>query len=223
MQEDTSVLIAGLKIMEPVAAITDLMITVLCVYIFLTLYKPQRINRHWPFFFLVMGVSTFCGAIAHGGKAEMNQDAFLFVWLTMQLLICLANYIAQMATLESYFPGHPRIRAFRMVCLLQLFVFFGLVVYMQAFWIASLNTALSLIPIMIINMSHKRRDRNASAYIAGGISVAFVTAIVHSQKISLHRWFNYKDISHVLIMISFYLMFTGVKRLVDPAHQASQS
>jgi hypothetical protein len=52
----------------------------------------------------------------------------------------------------------------------------------------------------------------ASSWIAYGILILFLAAIVNAIKFSFHAYFNYLDIAHVLIMINLSVMFVGIKR-----------
>ena len=63
MEENTSIIIAGIKIMEPVAGLTNLIVSAsgILIYLQLTSKKTSAVlrNQQWPYFFLLMGISSY--------------------------------------------------------------------------------------------------------------------------------------------------------------------
>ena len=43
-----------------------------------------------------------------------------------------------------------------------------------------------------------------------GVGFTVVAIIIHSTKISISKWFNYLDISHVFLGMAVYVMIKGV-------------
>ena len=59
-------------------------------------------------------------------------------------------------------------------------------------------------------LSGKKYGNRSANWIALGITISFLTAVVFTLKISVSDWFNFKDIAHVIMMISVCLIFYGV-------------
>jgi hypothetical protein len=79
----------------------------------------------------------------------------------------------------------------------------------QNFIVVVINTALGLIPVMVL---HLRLQRSAAdKMLAYGIMISFLTVIVHGFKISMHAYFNHNDLAHILIMVSLWFMYKGAK------------
>ena len=80
MIELTSIDIAGIKILEPVTTITDLLVTVVCFYAFFHLrthsHKQTKHVKFYRYFFLFMGLATLLGGII--GHAFLYL--FTFAW-----------------------------------------------------------------------------------------------------------------------------------------------
>ena len=74
-----------------------------------------------------------------------------------------------------------------------------------------LDNAIGLIPVMVLHFMDSKLARE-SKLIAYGILISFLTAFVHGAKLSLHAYFNFNDISHVLIMVSLFVVFLGVSQ-----------
>ena len=43
-----------------------------------------------------------------------------------------------------------------------------------------------------------------------GVGLAILAIVAHTTKISISKWFNYIDISHVFLGVSLYVMIKGV-------------
>lgn len=209
----TNIDLMGLFIYEPVTAITDFFITILCIWVALNLKKIRTSCKSvgmWMLFFILMGLSAFFGGNSHAFSSYLQGTPFKVVWLTMHLMSGLALYFAQTATMEGELKDSSKYKLLKVLWKVQLAVFFILTILFQNFITVKLNIAVGMIFILLINLKTFYNGEKANGFIAAGILVSFLTAAVHTTKISFSQWFNYNDISHVLIMISLYLMFTGV-------------
>ncbi len=59
---------------------------------------------------------------------------------------------------------------------------------------------------------YKTHDRG-SLFVLAGVALASVAALFYMNKISLHTWFNYLDISHTIMAIAAYVFYLGAKNL----------
>jgi hypothetical protein len=97
---------------------------------------------------------------------------------------------------------------------IQLVVYLIVLMIVQKYIVTIIDNALGLIPILILHATAKIKEVHYK-YIAYGIGVSFITAIVHGVKFSLHEHFNFNDIAHIFIMISLTVMFWGLKKKKD--------
>jgi hypothetical protein len=158
----------------------------------------------------MMGLSTFIAGTTHAFRGYMNNSLYMFLWLATQVLICISVYFASRGTIESEYKNSM---FYKGIVLVQLITFSALVIIIKDFKIASIATAFGLIPIMIIYYANHLKDNPSKKLIALGVFVSFLTAIVFQLKLSIDKWFNYKDLSHIIIMVSLWLMYKGVKGL----------
>jgi len=211
--QDTSIDLFGLFILEPMTAFTDFIITVLCISVCFSLRKiTDNCNsiKPWILFFLLMGVSTFLGGNAHAFFSYLDGTPYTILWLTMHLVSGLAIYFAQTATIVSELKSFAHKRFLTFLPLVQYIIFSVLTLWLQDFSTVKINTAIGMSLILLVNLNSYHKGSKANGYIAAGILVSFLTAAVHGTRFSFNAWFNYNDVSHVLIMISLYLMFFGV-------------
>jgi hypothetical protein len=80
------------------------------------------------------------------------------------------------------------------------------------FVMIKVNAGIILVFSLITHLKiYNLTKEKGSRLIVLGILISFLSIIVHSLKLSFSDWFNYKDIAHVIIVISLYVIFTGVK------------
>lgn len=211
---DTTLTIGNIPIHEPVTAFTDYLITIIAFIYFLKLSSSNEVVRNWRLFFLFISLSTLFGGCSHAFFAVHEGWQYKSFWLPMQFINGFAVYFAQKATLLSVLKDSEKYNAWKLSYILQLCIYFVVLIIVQKYIVTILDNAIGLVPIMILHFTAKVKEEHYN-YIGYGICVSFITAIVHGIKFSLHDYFNYNDIAHVFIMISLTVMYLGVKRLKD--------
>lgn len=211
---DTTIYIGEFAIHQPVTVFTDYIISLLCLYFYWQLNRPSFKDEstiNWKRFFLLLSLASFFGGTSHGFFAVHEGWGYKTVWLTMQALNVFAVYRAQKATLYSALKHSDKRYYWNLSYHIQLILFFSSVFLFHNFLVVVLNSIIGLIPIMVIHFIDAKKVKE-SAWIAYGIVILFLTAFVNATKFSIHAYFNYLDIAHILIMINLSVMFLGIKR-----------
>ena len=225
MEENTSIIIEGIKIMEPVAGLTNFVISASGIFIFLRLTGKQTLpilrNQKWPYFFLCMGVSSFLGALTHGSRFYTDDTTFYVLWLTMQAIIGAGVSFAQLGTIEYIFSDNKNKRILNTVVWIQLALFIVVAISMKMFVIVTIHSAVGLLSVFFVNLFSFKKEKLSGRWISAGVFVTIITAVVHGTKFSIDKWFNYKDLSHLLIVVSLFLMFIGVKYINETYQKTS--
>jgi hypothetical protein len=81
----------------------------------------------------------------------------------------------------------------------------------QKYMVTIIENAIGLLPIMILHLKSKDNYNKKIGY---GFLVSFLTASVSISKFTLHAYFNYNDLAHILIMISISMIYLGIKSKV---------
>lgn len=218
---NTIINLGGFTITEPVTTFTDFFISTVAFFICHRFKKhtDKKHNLLWNLFFFFIGVSSLTGAFSHGLKYYINERTFVYLWLSMQILTCVAMFFAQRATIETYSKNTDNEDFLKNLIFFQLIAFILAVFLFKNFLVAVLVTAISLMPIMIKNFGNYFSSKSKSSlWLAIGISINFLPAIVNGAKLSIGDWFNHKDISHLLIACSISVMAFGVlyKKQIKP-------
>ncbi|MDF2437652.1 MAG: hypothetical protein K0Q95_2028 [Bacteroidota bacterium] len=208
---DTTIVLGGFTIHEPVTVFTDYIITVIAFIYYWKLPSTNEVVKYWRLFFLFISLSTFFGGSSHALFAAHEGWEYKSLWLPMQFLNGLAVYYAQKATLLSVLKDSKNYNVWKLSYVIQLTLYYIVLIVVQKYIVTIIDNALGLIPIMIVHLNAKVKE-DYQKFIGYGILVSFITAIVHGLKFSLHDYFNYNDIAHVFIMISLTIMYWGVKQ-----------
>ncbi len=213
---DTYADIFGIRVLEPVTVLTDLLVSAVCFYAFVRLKKihfPGLHNRYFNWFFLTMGLATALGGlIGHGFIYLLSFGWKLPGWLTSMLSISLL----ERASIQYAKPlVSPRLRKFMdWANIIELLIFMVLTFSTLNFRFVEIHSAFGLLVVntpLHLYVYWKTRSP-ASKLMLIGIAFAMISALVFMNEVTFHRWFNYLDLSHTLMAFGAYFFFrAGLK------------
>ncbi|MES2648874.1 MAG: hypothetical protein V4717_18500 [Bacteroidota bacterium] len=215
--EMTKVQWMGITILEPVTVITNLLITTVCLFAFLKIHripKATQIQLLFKYFFLFMALATATGGIlGHGFLYITGIYGKLPGWYISMFAIA---FIERAAIIHSR-PLMPAYwgKFFSILNYVEVVTFLILVYKTLNFHFVELHATYGLFIVVFsfeLYTYIKTKDRGAR-YIFGATLLAAVAAISNLLKISPHRWFNYNDVSHVIMVGSIYLYYLGCMHL----------
>lgn len=214
-----SINIVGLRVDEPVTMITDLLISLVCFYAFFRMKQLRcslRSQIHLRnYFFFVALATALGGIIGHGFLYAFSETWKLPGWITAILSVAL---IERSSISHAQPLLKPRIG--------HLFMFLNIVEMIGILVVTIVTIDFKWVEYhnaygLIVNVAglhsfayYKTRDRG-SLLILFGVLVTALASFFFTQKISLHTWFNYVDISHVLLAIAGYIIYLGGRNLED--------
>lgn len=210
---DTTITIGGFEVHQPVTVFTDYIISILCFFFFWKLNRiqqPDKSTFNWKLFYLFLSFASLVGGCSHAFfeiHSGIGYDSF---WFPMQWLDIFAAFAAQQATLHSVLKDSPNKKLWHWFSIFLLITFSIAVPVLHNFLVVVIDSAIALIPVMIIHFGDMRKEKT-SEWIAWGIVLLFITAIINGTKISVNEYFTYLDIAHVFIMASLSVMFVGIR------------
>ena len=211
---DTTITIAGVALHQPVTAITDIILAIVCLYFFFKLKQiknPDQSTKSWLWFYLFLSLASITGSCSHAFFAIHQGFGYDSLWLPMQLFNIFAAFSAQQATQYSVFKNSPNRNSWKWFSLILITLFSISVFIFHNFLVVIIDSGLALIPVMIIHFIDSRKHKD-SQYIAWGIVILFITAIIHGAKLSINEYCTYLDIAHIFIIASLSVMLIGIKR-----------
>lgn len=203
--------------MEPVTMLTDLLVTLVCWWGFVSLHKHKNVSHpvvKWYRLFLVsMGLATaYGGVVGHGLQYYLPFEWKVPGWYISMLSVAFAERGAIMHAR----PLMPR----KLGDFLAVFNVFELLVFMciaaisLKFLYVEIHAVYGMLVVVFSFESFiyaKTRDQG-SRQLMLAVGAASAAMVVHLSKLSFHRFFNYLDLSHVLMALSMIFIIRGVKR-----------
>jgi hypothetical protein len=203
----------GIIILEPMTAATDLLLAVFCIYFYnrLRLPKPSEpLLKFWRLFFLIMGISTLFGTMAHGLRHYMSDDVFKFAWMGMNLSSVLSSYFLLLATIEMMRGDNEELlRRLQLIALIVTLLITGATLALNEFSLIKIYAGFVVLLAVYRNYATFKQGVKGTGLIAFGFGLSMLSILVHTAKFSLHEYFNFKDLSHIIILVSLYFIFMG--------------
>jgi len=207
----------GIRIDEPIATFTDVVVSLVCFYAFYQLSRkhlPGRPQLYFRYYFLLMGIATFLGGvIGHGFLYSLSFGWKLPGWITSMFSVALVERSAIAHAKSLIKPGLAKF--FLVFNLIELGTIMTITMITLDFKWVEFHSGYGLLAIVStfhLYTYYKTKDRG-SLTILGAVLITCVASLIFINKISIHTWFNYIDISHVLLAVAAYVFYLGALRL----------
>lgn len=159
-------------------------------------------------FFLFIGIASLTGGTAHGFINYVGNNFHLAAWIFTGIGI----YGAQRASLELL-KDKSIYKVLFIFTLLELVIMIITVVVFKSFESVRTNTLVGLLgvvlPVQLYN--YFKQGLRSGFIIAIGIASNLLPALIHAIRFSYNKWFNFNDISHVVMIFCFYILYRGAK------------
>ena len=210
--EVPSIDVLGIHITEPFTWLTNWLVAAFSFYFGHKLFYdpvPDIQKKFWGVFFFFMGLASTTGGTAHGFIDYVGNNFHLAAWIFTGFAV----FGAEMASLPLV-RNIKLARLLRILFYVQLFLMAGSVLIFQSFESVRLNSFIGLIGIVLmIQLVYyiRFRTRRNGLIIIGILSNA-IPALIHAIRVSYNEWFNFNDLSHVVMVGCFYIIYYGAKQ-----------
>lgn len=197
--------------------LTDLLVSFLCFLYFYKLLKSPKKGKvftYFKYYFLVMGLATtFGGLIGHAFYYQFSESWKLIGWIISMLAIMLIERGAIEHTRMVLKKKYVKLLGYANI--LEFLIFLTLTLVTLDFFYVQLHSGYGLMFVVftIESLLLLKTKNKASQYIMAGIGFAALSALVFTTEFSLHRWFNFIAISHVMMALATVFIYGGVKRI----------
>ena len=194
--------------------ITNLMIFIFSIFCFNQLSKfNNSYANSWAWFVLLVGISSCFGSTAHAVHYQLGEVFFNVVFYIMNAFSLISIYFCFKAPFiyNSADRANPNKKIMYLI-MLWIASLLILTLVRNNFLIIKVHAGIVLLFSFIVHLIfYIRTKEKGSRLVVTGIGISFLSIIVHSLKFSIHEWFNYKDLAHVIIFFSLIIIYTGVK------------
>lgn len=220
--DHTYITLANHIVFEPVVILTNTIFFILCfIYYKRLINYGHAYSGQMALFILLMGLSSLFGAIAHGVHYQMGTVFFDTVFFLMNALSLFSIYFCFRAPYTYYKLEGIQSKTYINLALLWIFLLLIFSLVHGNFLLIKIHAGIALMYSLVVHYkAYKRNGERGSKLIVNGISVSFLSIIVHSLKLSVHAYFNYKDIAHVIMIVSLMIIYRGIKLNVEELEKA---
>lgn len=207
----------GIRIDEPIAMFTDLLVSGVCFYAYVKLTKkslPGRSQWYFRHYFLLIAIATFLGGvIGHGFLYALSFAWKLPGWIISMISVAVIERSAISHARRLIKPGV--VRFFLVVNIIELVVIMTITMTTLHFFWVQFHAFYGLLIVVFSfhTYTYRRTKDKGSLTILGAVGITAVASLVYVNEFSLHTWFNYLDLSHTLLAIASYFFYRGALRL----------
>ena len=207
----------GIRIDEPMATATDLLVSAVCFYAFYKLTQkklPGRSQWYFRYYFLLIGIATFLGGvIGHGFLYALSFPWKLPGWTISMISVALIERSAISHARRLIKPAVARF--FLIVNIVELVIVMTITMTTLDFFWVEFHSAYGLLIIVFSfhAYTYYHTKDKGSLTIMWAVGITAIASLVFMNEISLHTWFNYLDFSHTLLAIASYVFYKGALRL----------
>ncbi len=167
------------------------------------------------YYFLVFAIGMTSAAwLGHGFQAYISDKFKMIGW------ICGATGIMflQMGSLQSIKSILTRNVTFLLITVfvIQYVVAVSCMIGFFNFKVVQLNSVIGLwgfvLPLQLF--AHLKCKKEGANMVILALLYSVIPGLIYSNQISISKWFNYHDISHVLMAGFMTLMFVGLRKLI---------
>lgn len=215
---DTTIYIGNVEIHQPMTVFTSWIITALCFIYFRKLQQVKNGNTaisNWSKYFLYMGIASIFGSISHAFFKVHEGFVYKVYWLSMQVLNIIAIFFAQRGTLLSVLKNSKYKMYWEWSYTIQLVLIIAAAFLLHNFLVVVIDGVIGMVPLIVIHFIDAKNEKS-SLWIASGISILIISALVNVTKFSFHIYFNHLDIAHVFVMLNLFVMYLGIKKMATP-------
>lgn len=218
----TFISILGYPVFEPMILLTNSLLFAITLYSFRVLKRfKSDYARHMAWFTLLLGISSMFGAIGHAVHLQLGEKFFGIVLFLMNAFSLLSIYYFFLAPFAYLTADEQRIRKYTQAAKIWTLLIIVISLFTQNFLLIKVNAGCVLIYSLFMHYrAHRTREESGNLLIVAGVLISFIPLLIHSFEITLHKWFNYKDLSHVFMIISLLFIFAGARKNADDLLQS---
>jgi len=215
--------IFGFVIMEPMTVLTDFLVSVVCFWAWRKLkgQTPNNATKFGRSFFFFLGWAATLGAIFGHGLIHLNKPypwtyyLRLVGWLTSMLAVGFMERSAISHAANLIKPGVKKF--FLGLNIAEMVLLTIITVATVKFVFVEVHSAYGFLLIILGFHSYtfiKSKNKGSKLMLLNTV-VLLITFFIYNTPIIPHEWFNHRDLAHVAMAISCYIMYLAVLNMKE--------
>ena len=209
-----------MAISEPSTLITDFLLGGLAGVLAWGLFQ-ENVKRRWKAIHFwaaalaATAVASFTGGTYHGFGPAMAASSAAALWKVTTLAMGVASFFLAASSVCAAFMGVGR-RVLLGAAAVKLAMYCWWMLNHDAFVYVIYDYGSTLVFVLALLAANRiRGETGHRVYIAGGILISMVAALLQQSGIRLHTYFTHNDLMHVVQMGAVWLLYEGGRRLQD--------
>jgi hypothetical protein len=209
----THILLFGFLVFEPMVLLTNIVFFIFCWIYFKRLNKfTHPYARQMARFMIFLGTSSFFGAIDHAVHYQLGIFFFKGILFLMNTFSLLSIYFCFRAAYTYIRLDKEPSKKYIYFVMAWISILLIVCILVDNFEVIKIHAAIVLLYSLFVHYRVYRQTReDGTRLVVIGILISFLPIIVHSLRFSLSEWFNYKDIAHVIMIISLIVIYRGAQ------------
>lgn len=216
--EKTSIDIFGITLLEPVATLTDLLVSAVCLYAFISLRDhpdgKSIFIKLYRYYFLFMALATlYAGILGHGLLYLFSFEWKIPGWIISMISIGLIER-------GSILHAKPLLNKnvgsfFAWLNIAELITLMTFAIYTLKFIFVEAHATYGFLVVLLTFewIVYTKTGDKGSKLALWAVFFAALAAASHIGKITIHKWFNHIDLAHVFMIIGSIIMLQAVKNM----------
>lgn len=198
----------GLCLQEPMALVTNWLLAATAFIIFFKIQQPvSAFQKHWKYFYLTFGFSTFFGGLGHLFFYYFGIPGKFPCWI----FGVLAAYHAGKAMLSINFIAPQKVVYFERLLILKGITFGLLALWFQSFLFVMADAVVTYLFFCLgFGLYYWRKGMQSFRYTVYAVLILFPSIFIFLLQINPHLWFNKDDLSHVLMATTIVFFYLGI-------------
>lgn len=199
----------NLNLQEPLALIYNWFMAILCLYYYFKLDPDNQAGKDWKLFFLIFSITCFFGGLAHTFYHYIGDYGKIPHWIGGLLF----SFFAARGMIG--FLNNSKFKENLFLTTKMKFVFFLiLTLTMLRFTYVTIDAALTyLLFCGGVGIYLWKNGVNEAKYFVFGMFTVVLAGICFLAKVDISIYFNREDFSHIFILVSVVLFYSGTKRI----------
>jgi hypothetical protein len=209
----TYISVLGFLFFEPMVVLTNVLFFVFSLFFFRDIIKYKNsYAKQMAYFILFLGISSLFGAVGHTIHYQLGNVFFEIILLFMNAFSLFAVYFLFRATF-TYSDPEKEMSKFFMNALIVWILAMLFISWIQAdFTLIKIHAGLILLYTLFVHyQKYLQSKERGNELLILGVLVSFLPILVHSLRLSIHQWFNYKDLAHFFMILSLIIIYKGLR------------
>ena len=202
----------GLHLLEPMALITNWMMSTFSFYAYFHLRNSSKLDVvYWKNFFLCFAISTFFGGIGHLFFNYFGIPGKFPNWI----LGVLSGYYAGNAII-FHIENEVKKNRYKLFIIFKGLFFICLAIFTFKFVFIAIDAIITYVVFCgFLAYSLYKKGIIELKYMIYGVSTCIPSIFIFFFKINPHRWLNKDDLSHFLMLACIIYFYIGAKKRLE--------